>query len=394
MYLDDTIYRMFTYSISSTLICCLIILIYKSVYKRGYKVKNSDILIIMILVLLSGLRYKVGSDYERYMASATYAIEHFSDLSILFSKAVLEEYSYEIGYQVLAVIGGYLYKSPYTIFWIVSLIIYPAIIIYARKNTYNSLYALSFYLLFGFWGMSLNVLKQAIAMVFILYSYKVLRNRKYIQFIICAILAICFHTSSIIAILGIIFANSGKIKPTKKTFGVFILGGITLKFSYSIVTKLLSNAGVLGKYLNYFSSENADRISRSFIWIGAFIETVIVCIIVYLAIKHINDLKVRSEEVENIIVLIMIGIPLSIMGISQTMWLANRLAKDFFLFLIVLWPLMLDRTRENINTTQRQFLFPRKKRFVLWTGLVMWHAVYSILMVDNSGYMIQTYLFM
>ena len=394
MQIEDIIYRMLTYSLASTMICCLIILLYKFLYRRGHKVQCSDIFIITILVMLSSLRYNVGSDYTRYMASAVYSVRHFSDLNVLFSKQILDEYSYEIGYQLLAVIGGHICDSPYTIFWLVSLIIYPAIVLYGRKHTGNALYALSFYLLFGFWGMSLNVLKQAIAMVFILYGYNFLRNKKYLKYVGCSLFAVLFHISSIIAILGVIIANLKIIKPTKKVFWLFIIAGIVLRFSYNIITSLLSHAGILGKYLNYFANENADRISRSFIWIGALIETVIVCIIIYLSVSHIEELRERSSEADNVIVLIMIGIPLSIMGISPTMWIANRLAKDFFLFLIILWPILLDKMGHIKQFFQRKFIFNYNKRFALWLTLVVWHALYSILMVDNSGYTIQTYLFM
>lgn len=394
MQIEETIYRMLTYSLASTMICCLVILLYKFLYKRGHEIRYSDIFIIIILVMLSSLRYNVGSDYTRYMESAAYSVRHFSDLSVLFSKQILNEYSYEIGYQLLAVIGGHISDSPYTIFWIVSIIIYPAIVFYGRKHTVNSLYALSFYLLFGFWGMSLNVLKQAIAMVFILYGYNFLCNKQYLKFIVCALLAILFHSSSIIALIGVIIVNLRIIKPTKKIFWIFIIAGIGLRFSYNIITRLLSNVGILGKYLDYFASENADRLSRSFIWIGAMIETVFVCTIIYLSISYIKELRERSDEVDNVIVLIMMGIPLSIMGVSSTMWLANRLAKDFFLFLIILWPLLLDKINYTKQSIQRAFVFNHKKRFVLWVSLLVWHALYSVLMVDNSGYTIQTYLFM
>ncbi len=392
----DTIYNMLTYSIISTLICMSIILIYKSLYKRGKHFSVADVMTCSIVVLLSGFRYNVGSDYERYMKSAMYAITKFSDLKVLFTKQTLEQYSYQIGFQFISVIGSYICKSHYTIFWVVSLIIYPAIFYYGRKYTRNSLFAVSVFLLFGFWGFSLNALKQSISIVFILYSYIFLRKRNYFKFIICSLLAVSFHSSSIIAIIGVLVANSGIVKIKKRTLWQFIGIGVILRFVFPMISGILSRIPLLNKYLTYLSQDYSNRIDRSFIWIGNFIEVLFVCIIIYIAIIFKDTLEERNMEADTIICLVMFGIPLGIVGISRTLWLSSRLALDFFAFLIVLWPLLMDNNTSNKiihGHTNEGYLLNAKMRSLLWMGLFVWHMLYSVLMVDNSTYTIQTYLF-
>ena len=390
----DTVLAMLKYSLSSTLICIVVFSLYALLYRKGKRIAFEDIVLICVLVVTSSLRYDVGSDYLRYMGSASFASRRFADLGFLFSRDILIKYSFEVGYETLAVLTSRVFSSQYAIFWIISLILYIPIVIYCRKKTCNARAAIATFLFWGFWGLSLNIMKQAVAMVFILLAYECLKSKKIFFFILFAILAVSFHTTSFAAIVIILIVNIPFFRrffePNYRNLGIMIIAGIIFRLGTSIIVRIISRIGVFTKYISFLNADSTSRINRSFILYGALIETIFVIAIIYTAIKNIDRLKANNPEIEHIISIIMVGIPFSIIGISRTLWLSNRFAKFLFLFLIVLIPALYDDN--NQRESRRGQIVLKKDHLFFWFAMVAWHAVYAVLMLDNNTFQIQTYL--
>lgn len=381
------------YALISTFICCAILLICGIRHSCTKKLQLGDITAAIILVFLSGSRYEVGSDYTRYLQSARFAASRFADLRTLFNMEVLNRYSYEIGFEAMSVLVSRLTRNQYAIFWVVAIILYVPFIYYCRKRTCDSYAALAIFLLFGFWGLSLNIMKQAIAMMLVVCIFEFIKRKQYIFALLFALVSVSFHTTSIVAIIAIIVIHHLQRKlliPTKKNLNRMIIIGIIARFGTSIIMLLLSRISIFSKYILYLDSENA-RINRSFIWVGALTETAIVYLILRLAIGHLDELKKRDKHIGEIISIIMIGLPLSIVGISRQLWLANRFAKFFFLFLIILVPAMMGKFSDA--NSNRRYIFPQKTRIAFWSSMIIWHMIYSVFMLDNNFFKISTYLF-
>ena len=407
---------MLTYSAEATLICCAIILIYSVLYRGGKKIQGEDFVVALLLVCISGFRYGLGSDYFRYLESYGKAVHLFHDLRYLFSPAILKEWSYEVGYELLCVFTSRVSDSPYAIFWSTSLLMYVPLVWYCRKRTCSARAAIAVFLLFGFWGMSLNIVKQAVSMIFILLCYDALERKKYVQTFLALIAAFAFHSSAIVAFLLLLIVHTGFMKkwwmPTKKNLYFWTAIGVGMRFGTSVFIKIASHISFFSKYVHYLYADSTDNISRKYIMFGAFFETVFVFGLLYYAIQNLDWMRNTNPKIENIISLIMLGLPFSIIGISRTLWLANRFAKYLFLFLIVLIPEMVHKHPFRIRTKADSWLSrivaviysaqktDSKREIVLnparalfWCMMVGWHVVYNLFLLDNNKFQIGTYLF-
>ena len=389
--------KMLNYSVVSTLICCGILFIYISFYKKGKKIHIEDIALSILLIVISSLRYGMGSDYFRYLESASRWARLFSsNVQSLFTADVLQTYSYEIGYKLLSVISYKISDSPYTIFWLVSIITYFPLVLYSRKHTEDSRVAIAIYLLFGYWGLSLNAIDQSIAMIFILLAKNAIDNKKYVVGTLLILCAEMFHTTAIVAATLIILSNVVVIKsffePTKRNLLLMIVIGLTLKAALDFLLNIASNFSLFAQYSNYTDTGVSEKITRKYMMIGAFIETLLVVVILYLSIKKLEkDIK-NKYQLSQMISVVMIGIPFSIIGISGSdwLWLSNRFAEYFFLFLIVLIPEMIHNSNTGI---QRGIIKIEKKRASFWVAMVVWHAIFAVVMFNNNQFVIDTYLF-
>jgi len=93
-----------------------------------------------------------------------------------------------------------------------------------------------------------------------------------------------------------------------------------------------------------------------------------------------------------IVSIVMVGIPFSIIGISRSewLWLSNRFAEYFFLFLIVLIPKLIDSGSESANRIG--VIAIHRKNVPFWAVMIVWHAAFAILMFNNN-FASDTYLF-
>ncbi len=397
------IVKRLVYSVVSTIICCLILTIYNALYKKGKKVHAEDAAIALILVVVSSLRYGVGSDYFRYLSiSNTWFNKFSSNIWSLFSIDVLQKYSFEVGYKFLSVISRKLSSSPYAIFWLVSIVIYVPIVIYCRKNTKDSFVAIAVYLLFGYWGLSLNVLGQSIAMVLLLFAEQALEKRRRIAAFLFFVCAETFHTTAVLAFALIILVHSGILKrflaPTKRNLMIMISIGLLLRISTEVLKSVISSIPLIAHYARYIDTDASEHLSRLLVMAGVFIETCLVAAIVRMGIRT-ADIRAKSafvtdnKRIEKVMSIIMLGIPFGIVGISRSdwMWLSSRFAEYFFIFLIVLIPEIVNS--DHLPAKRIGVIKIYNRQVLFWTVLVLWHAIFAAFAANNNKFIIDTYLF-
>lgn len=395
--MSDSLIQKLTYSAVSTLICCGIVLIYYVFYKKGRKIHFEDYIACFLLICISSLRYGVGSDYFRYLESASRWVRLFdADIKSLFTTDILHRYSYEIGYKILSIISHRISDSPYTVFWLVSIVIYIPLIIYCRKYTKDSRIAIAVYLLFGYWGISLNVIGQSIAMVLIIFAKKAMDDKKYIVSILLAICAETFHTTAIVAAILLLLPRIAFIRkilePKKGNLLKLVIVGVILRFTTGIFGTLLSRSATFASYTRYLSTDVSDKLARLYMMIGTIIEGALILIVLYMAIKKLETVAEDNHRLSNLISTIMIGIPFNIVGISRSdwMWLSNRFAEYFFVFLIVLIPEIIGSSETSVK---RGIITIQKNRVFFWIVLIVWHAIFAVFMFNNNRFVIDTYLF-
>ena len=235
---------MMKYDMLYTAFSIACIILYSILDKKTKKIQPIDIIMIIILIVISGIRCNVGSDYySYYVAYNNWLINLDSIQDVIQSNS-------QFGLYVLGFILKSITDFPYALFWLVACIIYPCMIVYMRKTTEKPSVAFMCYTLLGFFAISNNILKQSMAMLIMIYAYNCFVKNKKIKFILFTLLASIFHTTAII--VGVLIVLARKIKPTYKNLLIFILIGVIGLFAYNLVGNIVSHITLLERYQTYF----------------------------------------------------------------------------------------------------------------------------------------------
>ena len=162
-----------------------------------------EIIPIVLLTLILGLRYNVGVDYLSYEDIFRYQESTFSidDSHIELLYFLLNHIVYKLG-------------CPYYI--LTCLIMFISFILFFRSfKPYPGLRKLSFVFLFlsGLMFMYFNLQRQAISCFIFIYSLKFVYERRLYMYILCVFIATGFHYSSMI-LFPLYFMYSSSVRKT------------------------------------------------------------------------------------------------------------------------------------------------------------------------------------
>ncbi|OEF99787.1 hypothetical protein BHF71_01015 [Vulcanibacillus modesticaldus] len=210
-----------------------------------------DIFILLVLIIFSGIRFNVGTDYGMY-----YHIYN-TYISKVFSLKDYYSTKQEFGYYLLSWITKNISSSSYGIFWTSAIITYIPIYSRIKKESKNFTFSILLFILLGFYTGAFNIIRQWIAIAINFYANQYIEeNRK--KFVLLNIIGSFFHSTSIIAMLIQLVVK--KIKPTFKFFVFIIVLGIisTIIFErMSFIFSMLDNLNP--RYINYFESRPAGK---------------------------------------------------------------------------------------------------------------------------------------
>ena len=366
------------YDIKCTIFAVVCIIIYVIFDKKTKKIQLIDIIMMIILILVSGFRCNFGSDSYNYYNQYNSVTDIYYNFWDVFNS------SYQSGFISLCYIVYQLTHFEYAIFWVIALITYPVIIIYARKKTQKPSIVFAAYILMGFFVISNNILKQNIAMVIMLIAYySFLKKKKYIKYFILVFIASKFHITAIIA--GICIFMGTKISPTYKNLRLFVLIGIVISVLYNFVVPfIITNVPVLFKYENYLNIERSTTtIIRGGINVISYIIMYTILTIVLLNNKEkIKKLHDGKDNCYNEIAFLFIAIMFSIIAIrNQTI---NRIAFYLYQFIIFMIP----------NLFELKFTYKSKKMYLAFFVIIfmLWFGFNNIFGAENRYYDYSTYL--
>lgn len=140
------------------------------------------------LILVAGLRYRVGTDYPVYMIN--YAGYKNSSIANL-------RYA---GIYLIAKISSILYDDYATWFFLMSLFTIGGAIYAVCKYSSNVPFSILLYLFLGCWHNSFNVVKQCAAVTILILGQRFLYEKRFIGWSIVCILAASFHISALLMI--------------------------------------------------------------------------------------------------------------------------------------------------------------------------------------------------
>lgn len=162
--------------------------------------KKKDVLYFLLigyLFIISAIRYNVGQDYQHWIE-----VYNWIDNGIEAGGYV------ETGYKYLNII---IQSIPiFNVYWL--FVLTSAIIIFGfgyfiKKNTKDDYLFLSLFLFIGtgVFFASLNLVRQYLSIVIVLYGLKYLYKKEYIKYVVMIVIASLFHTSALIMIAFMIF---------------------------------------------------------------------------------------------------------------------------------------------------------------------------------------------
>lgn len=236
---------------------------------------------------------------------------------------------YEVGYNILQSLSKILSSSDHAIFMTVGLI--SMMLFYNFIRRYSGYYFLSviIFIFLGFWGSSLNIIRQVIACAVISFSYRYLLSRNAFKFIICMVIAASFHTTAIV------FSIVWLIKSIKLSEKTLLLAIIGVMMAYTSFSALLAfTFSIDDSYEGY-----TDSIFGEGNRIGAIFQAV--CYIGLVVFAWCIRLKVgakkfRTAGLDLPFILSFLGAAILLM--SYNMSIFGRLAQYFNIFELILIP--------------------------------------------------------
>jgi hypothetical protein len=308
-----------------------------------YNLKNSILkkIILINFILLPGLRYQTGWDYEAY----DYFFKNLEETNLIdfFVKFISFNYEYEPIFTIISYFSVKFFISPYLLVSsIITLIFYKLTIKYYYKFFYVIFLG---YVYFGYFHQ-FSIIRQGLSislLYFIFFFYKNNKNK-----ILLCLISIFIHYSSIISLIYFYLSK----KQTFKNKHIYIIIFLTLPFVFiktNIIVDLI-NLVTFQKYsgyteidfLNYkvgFSLKYLETLlliifSMKFLEKFRFIDKIFFNMLIFELINYaiFNDITIIYErfnvifEFSHLIVFVLL--------LSNT--LKNNLLIYLFLFIFIL----------------------------------------------------------
>ena len=219
------------------------------VVNRRQKDKAFLLLSFLLLTFLACFRGPyIGTDTINY-------VELFDDINIDPSLV----FRFEPGFMLYVRLLNCISDSPQIMIITSSLFIMYSFYLFIKK--YSCCVWLSVFLFFSlFFNASLNIMRQYIAIAFLLYSFDYVIRREKIKFLLLLLIAFLFHFPSIIFIIAYPLYNYSITKQRMKLFWYSLPVIILVSMSFAVLLfSVLRNYGLF-----YYYSENTKYIEEGF----------------------------------------------------------------------------------------------------------------------------------
>lgn len=221
------------------------------------------VLVMMMLALIAGLRYEIGSDTLRYMdwlKSEAPTLDTFSSFDF-------EAIRYQPGFILLCAICKSI-TSEFTLFQLVhAILLNLAILYFLKKNTSYVFLSLLFYFLLNYLEFNTEIIRESLAVASTLIAYLFFKRKKYVWACMLWFVAFMFHVSALAALLYPLIA---RVKYTSKTAVVLLIVLLVVPIFYQMLpdqTQLIIALTGQETYSGYFIQEFNSRLNSNFyVW--------------------------------------------------------------------------------------------------------------------------------
>lgn len=301
------------------LILLLIFAIYRE-YSNNYAVNRNKPIFYMFLsylMIIMAFRYRVGIDTLNYMVGYE-SVEEFGRTSF---KEIFEQF------EPLNVLLRSLAKSisdDFVVYQIFHVFILNVLIArFIIKHTRHILFALFFYFLLMALYFNTEILRESLAVAVFINAYDYIKQKKWLKYYLCVLIAIGFHTSALITLFI----------PLVKNFKFNKLFWVILIIFVSILYVFQADLGLLALYLDPDAGEklekylSADRFNINWIIVHSIKNIILPSFIIYIYKK-----RKKTIEYENMLALyIIIGF-----GAIFLQIIFSRITNYFVFYYIIL----------------------------------------------------------
>lgn len=184
-------------------------------------------LIGLVLILIAGLRWKVGTDYLQYSRNYIMYSSIFWDSLRLTG---------EPGIKLISKVSSFIYDDYATMFLISSIVTIGLAVRTISKHSRALTFSILLYIFIGTWHGSFNGVRQYIAVSIIFSGHQYILEKNLKKYTLIVMLASFFHISALFAIL-FYFIPDEVFK--FKHIIIFLIISITIMNSYSLIFDLV-----------------------------------------------------------------------------------------------------------------------------------------------------------
>ncbi|MFI3164498.1 MAG: EpsG family protein [Bacillota bacterium] len=233
--------------------CSVILLSFiqdEKMMQEGKYSKLLSFIIVAILVVISGARYRVGTDYSNYLSYSN----KLANMSII---EYVREGEVEIIFFAICKIAAFV-NEPNVMFALMALITvlfaYKGIMEHCGKISLG--FALLIYV-FVLFPTSFNIIRQCAAVAVIFYAYKYIGDRKLKQYFLFVLFATFIHSTAIIMLPMYLMGGNGVTLKSERGLNINLLKvvlyvviiGVTIFFQD--ILSMFSNVNFLADYAMY-----------------------------------------------------------------------------------------------------------------------------------------------
>lgn len=253
--------------------------------KKHNGANNAVMLALIMLSLLAGLRYRVGTDTLSYMDEYNnYPLSFFKD-------------KYLFGWYALMALCKSLHFSFYGVQLILAVLTNYAVVKFLRRYSLHFFSSLLLYYIIVFPTLNFEILRQGVCVAIFLLSFHYLEEKKLAKYYIFAGCACLFHYSALILLLIPLFAFIPLHKKTLTVF--FVLLSLVMIFSTLLKEQILEFSRELSflEERSYYYFSDVD-VEESFSPIS-FIFNLLMNVIIPLLIMrfHWYNCKIPSQYI-------------------------------------------------------------------------------------------------
>lgn len=325
---------------------------------------------LIIPSILAGLRdYSIGTDILVYgndwFTNALHAVDLISFISYASYGSIGPLYA-SLNYFV-----SRFTDNPHALYFVISLLenigVYWAI--KRQKDWLNVPYAMLVYYLL-FYNYNLNILRQGLAIVIILWGFKYVREGKLFKYLLTIIVAMGFHNTAYFGIvIYLVYWISTNKSLSKLKYGLivfFIIGTVLFK---QIILFLMTHGILSNRYGNYIDGSFAQ---------GGFWAQLLLS--APLLIYAIIFLQYKNKKLIGLVYLLILTNIMSFLNLNASY--LNRLTQYISFMYVIFWPIFINEG--NVKVKGLNLSTSKRIMYVIITIYLVlyWLIIYGYI---NSG---------